>query len=65
MQNTFGTNLKAIRQEIGLSQTQLAQMIGVSFKTISHWEKGYSEPTLEILGKLKSVLKVSYEDLLD
>ena len=49
MENTFGTNLKAIRQEIGLSQTQLAQMIGVSFKTISHWEKGYSEPTLEIL----------------
>lgn len=65
MENTFGKNLKAIRQEVGLSQTQLAQMVGVSFKTISHWEKGYSEPTLEILCKLKSVLKVNYEDLLD
>lgn len=65
MKNNFGVNLKAIRQEVGLSQTQLAQMIGVSFKTISHWEKGYSEPTLDILEKLKSVLKVSYEDLLD
>lgn len=65
MKNTFGDNLKAIRQELGLSQTDLAKMVEVSFKTISHWESGYSEPSLELLAKLKNLLKVDYEDLLD
>lgn len=65
MKNNFGNNLRAIRQELGLSQTDLARMVDVSFKTISHWESGYSEPSLELLTKLKNLLKVEYEDLLD
>ncbi len=65
MKNIFGNNLRAIRQELGLSQTDLARMVDVSFKTISHWESGYSEPSLELLTKLKNLLKVEYEDLLD
>lgn len=43
----------------------LTKMVEVSFKTISHWESGYSEPSLELLAKLKNLLKVDYEDLLD
>ncbi len=65
MKSIFGNNLRAIRQELGLSQTDLARMVDVSFKTISHWESGYSEPSLELLTKLKNLLKVEYEDLLD
>ncbi|MBQ8614975.1 MAG: helix-turn-helix transcriptional regulator [Clostridia bacterium] len=48
-----------------LSQQQLAEKLNVSFKTISHWELGYSEPSLAILTKLKEILSASYEELLD
>ena len=62
---SFENNLKSIRISKGLSQKDLADILCVSFKTISHWEKGYSEPNLEMLIKLKTILKVDFEDLLN
>ncbi len=61
----FKDNLKSLRKLKGLSQQQLAEKLNVSFKTISHWELGYSEPSLAILCKLKEILNASYEELLD
>ena len=61
----FKTNLKSIRTSQGLSQKDLANILCVSFKTISHWEGGYSEPSLEMLIKLKTALKVDFDDLLN
>ena len=58
----FKDNLKKLKS---LSQQQLAEKLNVSFKTISHWELGYSEPSLSMLTKLKKVLNASYEELLD
>ncbi len=61
----FGDNLKNLRIAAGLSQAQLADMMGVSSKTVSYWENGYSEPSIAQLGQLKQALKTEYEDLLD
>ncbi len=61
----FGTNLKNIRLIKNITQLQLAQMLNVSYKTISHWEQGYSEPSLQMLCKIKQVLNISYEELLE
>lgn len=61
----FKDNLKNLRKIKGLSQQQLADKLNVSFKTISHWELGYSEPSLFLLVKLKEILNASYEELLD
>ena len=61
----FKDNLKNLRKLKGLSQQQLSEKLNVSFKTISHWELGYSEPSLLMLSKLKEVLNASYEELLD
>lgn len=61
----FKDNLKQLRRSAGLTQTQLAEKLGVSFKTLSHWESGYSEPNLAALKKLKELFGVVYEDLLD
>ena len=65
MENNFAKNLKQIRVMNGLSQKELAEKLNVSFKTISHWENGDSEPNLFQLIELKKALSVSYEDLLD
>ena len=61
----FKDNLRNLRKVKGLSQQQLADKLNVSFKTISHWELGYSEPSLFLLVKLKEILNASYEELLD
>ncbi len=63
--NMFSKNLRILRNIKKLTQLELAKMLNVSYKTISHWEAGYSEPSLDMLVKIKTVLDVSYEELLE
>lgn len=41
----FSKNLKRIRLSKEMSQQELASLLNVSHKTISHWEAGYSRPS--------------------
>lgn len=34
----------AIRQRLGLSQEQMARLLGVSFASVNRWEGGHSSP---------------------
>ena len=49
MEETISGKLKAKRKELKLSQEELARIIGVDQKTISHWENGINEPQLNKL----------------
>lgn len=61
----ISNNIKNLRIEKGLSQKDLAALLNVSHKTVSHWESGYTEPPIAILKKLKVIFQVSYDELLD
>lgn len=62
---TLGERIKEKREERGLSQTQLAEMVGVkTANAISNWEKDKTEPGVEKLVALSQALDVSIEDLL-
>jgi transcriptional regulator with XRE-family HTH domain len=62
----FGEILKAARNNAGLTQQQLADMIGVKRKQIiSNWEKGIVEPNIDTLLRLADCLDVSLDNLLD
>jgi type I restriction enzyme M protein len=37
--------LAAIRARLGLSQEQMARLLGVSFASVNRWEAGHSSPT--------------------
>lgn len=65
MENKFCKNLKEIRIMNKISQKELAIKMNVSFKTISHWENGYSEPNLNQLIELKNILNTTFDDLLE
>ena len=41
---TFAEKVKFVRAKLLVSQTKLAEMIGVSFPTINRWETGKLEP---------------------
>lgn len=44
---TFGENLRAIRMNTGISQTELAEALGVTQAAVSAWELGKKEPNFE------------------
>ena len=39
------SGIRAIRERISLSQTEFAQLIGVSVKTLQNWEQDRRHPT--------------------
>lgn len=55
--------LKAARAERGLSQTQLAEMVGVSRNTISSIETGQFSPTAKLALVLCIALDKKFEEL--
>ena len=56
-------NIKAIRIELGLSQSQLAEMVGVSRNTISSIETGQFSPTAKLALVICIALEKKFEDL--
>lgn len=56
-------NLKEARAEKKLSQTQLAEMIGVSRNTISSIETGQFNPTAKLALILCIALDMKFEEL--
>ncbi len=61
----IGEKIKELRTEHKLSQKELAAILNVSNKTISHWEANYTEPSLQMLVQIKRYFNVSYEELLE
>ena len=57
----FSERLKTLRKEKKLTQKELAEQIGISQKSYSHWETGKNEPSLENLIKLADLLEVSID----
>ena len=55
--------LKEVRTEKGLSQAQLAQLVGVSRNTISSIETGQFNPTAKLALILCVALDRKFEDL--
>lgn len=56
-------HLKEVRSERGMSQAQLAQMVGVSRNTISSLETGQFQPTAKLALILCIALDRKFEDL--
>ena len=56
-------NLKAARSEKGLSQQQLADMVGISRNTISSIETGQFNPTAKLALILCIALDKKFEEL--
>jgi len=55
--------LKEVRKEKGMSQQELADMVGVSRNTISSLETGQYEPTAKLALVLAIALDMKFEEL--
>jgi len=52
----LGLKLRAWRERVALSQTELAMRVGVSSPNISHYERGARAPSKEVCKRLRMVL---------
>ena len=56
--------IKQLRKKKGVSQSELAEAIGVKTNTVSTWERGTRKPDVEALNLLSEYFEVSFEYLL-
>ncbi|MGN1330970.1 MAG: helix-turn-helix domain-containing protein [Clostridia bacterium] len=65
--NTYitGKIIKELREKQNLMQTELAEVIGVSDKTISKWETGKGLPDISLIEPLAKALSVSVIELMN
>lgn len=61
---TIGKNIRFLRKKRGLSQIDLAVMVGVDRSYLSGIENGHKNMTIMLLQNFATVLEVALEDLL-
>jgi phosphoribosylformylglycinamidine cyclo-ligase len=59
-----GKYIATKRKEVGLTQQQLADKLGISFQAISKWENGSAYPNVDILYDLAIELGVTVDEIL-
>lgn len=55
--NSYGDLIKKARLAAGLTQNELANILGIPFQSVSQWERGTRIPKVETLDKIASALK--------
>lgn len=60
----IGTIIRTLREEKGLSQSELALQIGVSKSMVNKYESGARRPSLEVLRKICHTLGITSDNLL-
>lgn len=55
--------IKELREELKLTQKELAEKLNNVQRNVSNWENGSSEPDLETIVKLAEIFNVSIDEL--
>lgn len=60
----FGNYICRLREERGMTQTELAFKLDVSDKAVSKWENGQAFPRIDTFERLAQVLGTTMQDIL-
>ncbi|MDE6356152.1 MAG: helix-turn-helix transcriptional regulator [Clostridia bacterium] len=63
--NNFGDFLYKLRKEKGITQAELAQILGVTNKAVSKWETGEAMPETSLLLPIARTFGVTVDELLN
>ena len=64
MQLRIGENLKTLRRQKGITQEQLAHILGVSFQSVSRWENDTCYPDIELLPIMADYFETTVDSIL-
>lgn len=56
--------IKGLREQRGLTQTELAKLLGITRSGVNAWEMGISTPSTQYIVELSLIFKVSTDYLL-
>ena len=54
---TYQEAVRALRETALLTQTELAQKLGVSYATVNRWENGHHQPTISDKRKIRALCR--------
>ena len=63
-QEKIGKFIMEIRKEKNMKQSDLAERLGVTNKTVSRWETGKYMPDLSLFVEISEILEVSLNELM-
>ncbi len=61
----LSSNIRYLRKKMGLSQIAFADLIGAKRNTISDYERGRSNPSIELIRKMAALFKLSLDELIE
>ena len=64
LSHNIGVNLKRIRKSKGMSLDIVAEQTGVSKSMLAQIERGNANPSIGVLGKIVSGLRIEFNDLI-
>ena len=59
---SIGKTIAALRKKNKMTQSALAEQLGVSDKAVSKWENGINQPDIQTLRSICAVFGISTED---
>ena len=63
-EETFGERLARLRKARGYTQTELGELVGVSQRMVTYYERAADHPPAYLVPKLAEALKVTTDELL-
>ncbi len=60
----IGCVIKKYRKELGITQEEMANRLGVTTPAVNKWENGNSKPDIELLSPIARLLNISLDTLL-
>ena len=64
-QEKIGKFISELRKSRGLTQIELADMLGVTFQAVSKWERGKNAPDIAVLKDISRLFNVDINDILN
>ena len=61
---SFAEELQKVRSAKGITQEELAEMLGISRQSVSKWERGEGYPEVETLISIAKKLRLSLDELM-
>ena len=62
---SMGEIISTLRREKGMTQKELADMLNITDKAVSKWERGMACPDTQLIPRLAEILGVSVEELMN
>lgn len=53
----YSEKIKQLRLRLIMTQQEFADMLGVSYESVSRWENGKNEPRMKVKRKIVAMLK--------